>query len=297
MVSPDCVHYCGWVQVPLSCVGNEPGSMDAETGGLAMGNTTEYAQRGRRRPMTALATVIFGMMLLVSGCGRSLDGTYVHSTETTLGTVEETLEFRNDGTFIAEPDGLLGTYEIDGDAIVLYREILGSTVVSKGTIDGDTITVDGLLGGEAAFTKRQTNSAPASPPPDERFAALFVREAEISLSDIIMHYTLEFRQDGKVIFSGGSNPQAQGTYTVDDYAVTFGFEPNRYINAPETGTFSGDTLVTNGATLPATYTRSPAPPPADRFDAMYASSFYEPSSLSTITETLEFRSDGTVIDG
>lgn len=125
-----------------------------------MGRKVGKAASCRGLQIAAGLLLVIAVSVLSGGCAKRLSGTYVHTPQNPWGgpTIEQSLEFKKDGTLIAN-DGIIavvGSYEIDGDEITLYVEALGTRTAHKAALRGDTIRMvelTGSMGDEVDYVK------------------------------------------------------------------------------------------------------------------------------------------------
>lgn len=81
---------------------------------------------------TLISLGLVTFVLALSGCGKSVEGTYVDSTgkEVTLTS----------GGHWTSSGGTAGTYEVDGNTVIFSGLPFGMSMT--GTIDGNTLTVN-----------------------------------------------------------------------------------------------------------------------------------------------------------
>lgn len=95
--------------------------------------------------LISLGLALCAIVLALSGCGKSVEGTYVDSTgeEVTLTS----------GEHWTSSGGAAGTYKVDGNTVILSGLAFGMSFTMTGTIDGNTLTVN-ERGGPHQYSRR-----------------------------------------------------------------------------------------------------------------------------------------------
>jgi len=101
----------------------------------------------------AVIVIVIPRLTSMPGPAGTVSGTYVCAQGGTRGEVRfevgNSLEFKQDGTVYEEsgqPDDYppyVGTWQVEGDEVVMIFEIGGTSYMFRGTIDGSTITLEG----------------------------------------------------------------------------------------------------------------------------------------------------------